>query len=98
MLSEKLNKVAQINLLFWLMKIVATTLGETMGDFFSMTLNLGYSITLALTFVFFIIVLIVQLSAKKYIPVFYWLVIVGTATLGTEIQILLIALYILDIH
>ena len=86
MLSEKLNKVAQINLLFWLMKIVATTLGETMGDFFSMTLNLGYSITLALTFVFFIIVLIVQLSAKKYIPVFYWLVIVGTTTLGTEIS------------
>jgi len=86
MTSEKLNKVAKITLLFWLMKIVATTLGETMGDFFSMTLNLGYLISLALTFAFFLIVLIIQLSAKRYIPVFYWLVIVGTTTLGTEIS------------
>jgi uncharacterized membrane-anchored protein len=83
---QALNKVAQITILFWLIKIVATTLGETLGDFLSMTLNLGYSIGIAITAAFFLIVLIAQLSVKKYVPVIYWLVIVGTTTLGTEIS------------
>lgn len=85
-MNQQLNKVARISLLFWLMKIVATTLGETLGDFISMTLDLGYSIGLLITFSFFIIVLIVQLAVQKYIPVVYWLVIIGTTTLGTEIS------------
>lgn len=68
------------------MKIVATTLGETLGDFISMTLNLGYTIGIAITLAFFLVVLLTQLSVKKYIPVIYWLVIVGTTTLGTEIS------------
>jgi uncharacterized membrane-anchored protein len=84
--QHSLNKVAQITILFWLMKIVATTLGETLGDFLSMTLNLGYAIGIAITAAFFLIVLIAQLSVKKYVPVIYWLVIVGTTTLGTEIS------------
>jgi uncharacterized membrane-anchored protein len=83
---QALNKVAQITILFWLMKIVATTLGETLGDFLSMTLNLGYAIGIAITAAFFLIVLIMQLSVKKYVPVIYWLVIIGTTTLGTEIS------------
>jgi len=83
---EKLNKVAEITLIFWLMKIVATTLGETMGDFISMTLNLGYLAGLGITLLFFLIVLISQLSVKRYIPIIYWLVIIGTTTLGTEIS------------
>jgi uncharacterized membrane-anchored protein len=83
---ERINKVAAITLLFWIMKIIATTLGETLGDYFSMTLNFGYLTTLIAMFIFFILVLIVQLSVKKYIPVFYWLVIIGTTTLGTEIS------------
>ncbi|MDZ4147634.1 MAG: hypothetical protein U1C58_05055 [Flavobacteriaceae bacterium] len=82
----KLNKVAEITLLFWIMKIVATTLGETLGDFLSMTLNLGYLVGIGITLVFFIIVLLVQLSAKKYNPIFFWLVIIATTTLGTEIS------------
>lgn len=82
----KLNKVAEITLLFWIMKIVATTLGETLGDFLSMTLNLGYLVGIGITLVFFIIVLLVQLSAKKFIPIFFWLVIIATTTLGTEIS------------
>lgn len=81
-----LNKVAKITLLFWLMKIVATTLGETLGDFFSMTLKLGYATGIMITLTFFLIILAIQLSAKRYIPVFYWLVIVATTTLGTEIS------------
>lgn len=68
------------------MKIVATTLGETLGDFISMTLDLGYSIGLLITFSFFVIVLIVQLAVQKYMPALYWLVIIGTTTLGTEIS------------
>lgn len=83
---EKLNKVAQISLLFWLMKIVATTLGETLGDYLSMTLNLGYLTGIFITLLFFLVVLSFQLVSKKYIPVFYWLVIIATTTLGTEIS------------
>lgn len=80
------NKVAKITLLFWIMKVIATTLGETLGDFFSMTLNLGYLVSMVVMLVFFIITLLIQLSVKKFIPVFYWLVIIGTTTLGTEIS------------
>ena len=86
MTSNELNKVAKITLIFWLMKIVATTLGETLGDFISMTLNLGYVIGILITSLFFIVVLLAQLSVKKHIPVIYWLVIIGTTTLGTEIS------------
>ncbi|MEO6684078.1 MAG: hypothetical protein ABIN48_14745 [Ginsengibacter sp.] len=83
---ENVNKVARITALFWVMKVVATTIGETLGDFISMTLNLGYLTALAFTFLFFLVVLIVQLSVKKFITTIYWLVIVGTTTLGTEIS------------
>lgn len=84
--GEKLNKVAQITFLFWIMKIIATTLGETFGDFLSMSLNLGYITSLLITFVFFLVVLLIQILSREYVPVFYWLVIVGTTTLGTEIS------------
>jgi len=80
------NKVARITLFFWLMKVVATTLGETLGDFVSMTLNLGYVVGIAITAAFFLVVLFTQLSLRKYNPVIYWLVIIGTTTLGTEIS------------
>ncbi|MBK1896540.1 COG4705 family protein [Chryseobacterium paridis] len=83
---KTINKVASVTLLFWLMKITATTLGETLGDFISMTLNLGYTIGILVTLVFFILSISIQLKVKKYIPVVYWLVIVGTTTLGTEIS------------
>lgn len=83
---QALNKVAQITILFWLLKIVATTLGETLGDFLSMTVNLGYAIGIAITASFFLLVLMMQLLVKKYMPLIYWLVIIGTTTLGTEIS------------
>ena len=84
--SENISKVAKITLLFWVMKIVATTLGETLGDFISVTLNLGYAVGIGITLLFFLVVLITQLSVNKYIPYIYWLVIIGTTTLGTEIS------------
>jgi len=80
------NKVAKITVLFWIMKIIATTLGETLGDLLAHTLKLGYTVSLALTGAFFIVVLTLQLKAKTYIPFLYWLVIVGTTTVGTEIS------------
>lgn len=83
---ENNNKAAKITFLFWIMKIVATTLGETLGDFISMTLNLGYTAGIGITLLFFLLVLIIQLSLKKHIPLVYWLVIIGTTTLGTEIS------------
>ncbi|WP_339815963.1 hypothetical protein [uncultured Imperialibacter sp.] len=83
---EKLNKVAGITLLFWIMKILATTLGETLGDLLSMTLNIGYLMALLVTMGFFLIVLVIQLKADRYHAVRYWLVIVGTTTAGTEIS------------
>lgn len=82
----KLNKIAEITLLFWLMKIVATTLGETLGDFISMTLNLGYLAGIGITLAFFIAVLFWQLKLPKYEPLVFWLVIIATTTLGTEIS------------
>jgi uncharacterized membrane-anchored protein len=84
--NERFNKVAEITLIFWMMKIVATTLGETLGDFISMTLNLGYTVGIAITLSFFLVILFTQLVIKKYIPIIYWLVIIGTTTLGTEIS------------
>jgi uncharacterized membrane-anchored protein len=83
---ENINKVASITLLFWVMKILATTLGETLGDLLSMTLNIGYTISLIITLVFFVGVLMAQLKAQKFHAPLYWLVIVGTTTLGTEIS------------
>ncbi len=83
---KNINKVAEITLIFWLMKIIATTLGETLGDFLSMTLNLGYAVGIGITATFFLTVLLIQLYSKRYIPVFYWLVIIATTTLGTEIS------------
>ncbi len=83
---EQLNKVAKITLLFWLMKIIATTLGETLGDYISMTLNYGYAVSLGITALIFSIILFIQLSIKKYVPIIYWFVIIATTTLGTEIS------------
>lgn len=85
-IEHKANKVARITLLFWLMKVIATTLGETLGDFISMTLNMGYIVGIGITFAFFAFVLITQISVRRYVPLVYWLVIIGTTTLGTEIS------------
>jgi uncharacterized membrane-anchored protein len=81
-----MNKVAEITVYFWVMKILATTLGETSGDFLSMTLGLGYILSLAITTGFFLVMLIIQLKSQKFHPVFYWAVIVGTTSVGTEIS------------
>lgn len=83
------NKVAQVTLAFWVLKILATTLGETAGDFLSMTLGLGYGYGLALTGGLLLLVLIAQIRARRYHPALFWTAIVATTTAGTEVSDLL---------
>jgi uncharacterized membrane-anchored protein len=77
------SKVPQVAIAFWIIKIAATTLGETGGDALSMTMNLGYLLSTAIFMACFIAALAVQISAKKFHPFLYWTVIVTTTTVGT---------------
>lgn len=77
------NKIPALTLLFWIMKITATTLGETGGDFVAQTMNVGYATSTLLFLAFFVIVLVCQLSVRRYVPPVYWAVIVATSTVGT---------------
>lgn len=81
-----LSKIPEITLLFWIMKICATTLGETGGDLLSMTLNVGYAVSSMILIGMFLVTLGLQLLSKKYHPLIYWLVIVSTSTAGTTIS------------
>ncbi len=81
-----MNKVAEVTLFFWIMKILATTLGETAGDFLSQGLNLGYYVGFAITFTILAIILWAQIGADRYRAVLYWTAIVGTTTAGTEVS------------
>jgi uncharacterized membrane-anchored protein len=77
------SKVPHVAIAFWIIKIAATTLGETGGDALSMTLNLGYLLSTVIFMACFIAVLWVQLRARKFHPFLYWAVIVATTTVGT---------------
>ncbi|MBK9104063.1 MAG: hypothetical protein IPL92_05715 [Saprospiraceae bacterium] len=81
-----MNKLPAITLSFWIMKICATTLGETAGDLLSMTMNVGYAVSSAILLSFFFATLVVQLSTKKFHPIIYWAVILSTSTAGTTIS------------
>lgn len=80
------NKVPHVVLAFWVIKIAATTLGETGGDYLSMTLNLGYALSTAVFFALFLITLLAQVAAKSFQPFLYWAVILTTTTTGTTIS------------
>jgi len=81
-----MKKIPEVTVLFWIMKICATTLGETAGDLLSMTLNLGYALSSLILISGFFITLIIQLYSKTYNPIIYWLVIVSTSTAGTTMS------------
>jgi uncharacterized membrane-anchored protein len=78
-----LNKVPEVALGFWIIKIAATTLGETGGDALSMSLNLGYLVSTAIFFGLFLVLVAAQVKAKRFHPLLYWAVIVGTTLAGT---------------
>jgi uncharacterized membrane-anchored protein len=80
------NKIPELTLLFWIMKITATTLGETGGDLLAQTLDVGYATSTLIFFAFFLVMLTCQLIAKRYIPPIYWAVIVATSTAGTTMS------------
>jgi uncharacterized membrane-anchored protein len=84
-LKDAVGKVPQVTLTFWLIKIVATTLGETGGDWVTMSLNLGYLVGTAIFAVIFLGLVAAQVSATRFHPALYWATIVGTTTLGTTI-------------
>jgi uncharacterized membrane-anchored protein len=81
-----MNKVPQVTLAFWIIKICATTLGETGGDVLSMTLSLGYAVSTAIFFGLFLLTLAAQVSAKAYRPFLYWAVILTTTMAGTTMS------------
>jgi uncharacterized membrane-anchored protein len=81
-----MSKLPAITFSFWIMKICATTLGETAGDLLSMTLNVGYAVSTIILLSFFFSTAIVQLSTRKYRPVIYWAVILSTSTAGTTMS------------
>ena len=83
--NNTLSKVPVLTLIFWVIKILATTLGETAGDALSMSMNLGYLLsTLIFTGIFFVAVS-AQIKAKKFHPFLYWATIIATTTVGTTL-------------
>jgi uncharacterized membrane-anchored protein len=86
-MSEKdiLSKVPVLTLIFWLIKILATTLGETAGDALSMSMNLGYLVSTGIFAITFLIAVATQISVKKFYPILYWLTIIATTTVGTTL-------------
>ncbi len=82
-IERGMSKVPEVTLGFWIIKIIATTLGETGGDAVSMTLNWGYALSSALFIAIFVVAAVAQISAKRFHPFLYWAVIVATTTAGT---------------
>jgi uncharacterized membrane-anchored protein len=77
------SKVPEVTLVFWIIKVLATTLGETGGDAVSMSMNLGYAVSSFIFIGIFVVAVIAQIAAKKFHPFLYWLVVVATTTAGT---------------
>jgi uncharacterized membrane-anchored protein len=80
-----LCKVPEVTLLFWIMKIAATTLGETGGDALSMSMNLGYLVSTAIFALLFVAAAGAQIHARRFRPFLYWLTIIATTTVGTTL-------------
>jgi uncharacterized membrane-anchored protein len=78
-----LSKVPEVTLVFWIIKIAATTLGETGGDTVTMTLNWGYLAGSMLFLAALVILVICQITAKRFHPLLYWATIVASTTFGT---------------
>jgi uncharacterized membrane-anchored protein len=83
--QHTLSKVPEVTLIFWIIKIAATTLGETGGDAVSMSMNLGYLVGTGIFAVIFFIAVIAQIKAKGFHPFLYWTTIIATTTVGTTL-------------
>jgi uncharacterized membrane-anchored protein len=80
------SKLPKITAAFWVMKIAATTLGETAGDLLSMTLRVGYALSSVILVSAFVVSLAAQMVARRYYPALYWTVILTTSTAGTTMS------------
>lgn len=80
-----LSKVPEVTLIFWIIKVFATTLGETGGDAVSMSMDLGYLVGTAIFAAIFIIAVFAQVSARRFHPILYWVTIIATTTVGTTL-------------
>src|SRR5580704_16004024 len=81
--ATRSNKVPEVVLAFWIIKIIATTLGETGGDAVSMSMGLGYAIGSVIFIALFVVTVVAQVRANSFHPLLYWSVIVATTTAGT---------------
>ena len=77
------SKVPAITLMFWVVKVAATTLGETGGDAVTMSMNLGYLLGTAIFAVIFLVAVVAQIRARRFHPFLYWTTILATTTVGT---------------
>ncbi|MBV8760331.1 MAG: hypothetical protein JO257_23770 [Deltaproteobacteria bacterium] len=84
-METQFGKVAQATLAFWIIKIAATTLGETAGDAVTMSLNLGYLVGTAIFAAIFIVAVSAQIKATRFHAPLFWFVIVATTTVGTTL-------------
>jgi len=82
---ESLSKVPEVTLTFWVVKVAATTLGETGGDAVSMSMNVGYLVGTAIFAAVFAVAVAAQISARGFNPWLYWTTIIATTTLGTTL-------------
>ncbi len=83
MTRDVLNRVPRIVFAYWVIKIASTTLGETGADMFSMTLHMGYGVTILVFLALFLVLLAVKMSLRRYGPLSYWSVFTASAILGT---------------
>ena len=83
--EESLSKVPALTFVFWMIKIAATTFGETAGDAVSMSMNLGYLLSTAIFAAVFLLAVTCQINARKFHPVIYWATIIATTTVGTTL-------------
>lgn len=83
--QDVVSKVPEVTLVFWIIKILATTLGETGGDAVSMSMNLGYLVGTGIFAVVFLIAVAAQISARQFHPFLYWATIIATTTVGTTL-------------
>ena len=83
--EHALAKVPEVTLAFWVIKIAATTLGETGGDAVSMSMNLGYLVGTVIFAAIFLVAVVAQIKAKAFHPILYWVTIIATTTVGTTL-------------
>jgi len=84
-LTDALSKVPQVGLAFWIIKILATTFGETGGDAVSMSMSLGYLVATAIFMALFVVAVVLQIAATKFRPFLYWATIIASTTVGTTL-------------